>query len=705
MNASLTFEYPAWLLLVCLVAAVGYSLLLYYKNPFIKDPSTRQKTAFKVLAILRGIAVFLICFFLLSPLIKTESTEKQKPVVVVLQDDSKSISNTFKNDDSTKLVTGLQDLADELNGSFNVKYYSFAQELNANPDHTFNGTLTNLSRSLTDIYSLYGSQNLAGVVLASDGLYNEGSNPYYTVQAHARYPVYTIALGDTTPQQDLKIDRLYKTDIVYLNDRFQIDLELLAQHMTANTAVTISEVNSEGKLVELDRQPVNFEEEGKIYESHFVLKADKTGMRHYRVSLLPVEGEFTTSNNYRDIFIDVLDSRQKVLILALSPHPDIAAIRDAALANNNYEVTVKYSSDPINYSPKDYDLIILHQLPGKQQSAQQFIDQAKKSRTALWYILGSLSDVSTFNKLQQTVQITQNGNSFNEATGQVNPSFSLFTGMDKLNSQVGQLPPLYVPFGNYKLGPGAKVLLNQKIGSVATDYPMLAFNERLGEKTAVLTGEGLWRWRLYDYNFNGNHDMFNELVTKTIQYLSVRQDKRRFKVRPIKNIFMENDGIEFTGELYNESYELINTPDVKVTIKDSEGKEFPYIMSKTLNAYKLVTGNFPQGIYNYTASTEVDGEKLSYDGQFTISEQNLEASTTVANHQLLYQMSNVSGGNFYSLDQINDVAGQILSSSNTKPIIYSSFKTQPVINIKWLFAIILSLLAAEWFIRKYMGGY
>jgi hypothetical protein len=37
----------------------------------------------------------------------------------------------------------------------------------------------------------------------------------------------------------------------------------------------------------------------------------------------------------------------------------------------------------------------------------------------------------------------------------------------------------------------------------------------------------------------------------------------------------------FNGELYNEAYELVNTPDVKLNITDKSGKQYPFIFNKT----------------------------------------------------------------------------------------------------------------------------
>jgi hypothetical protein len=303
------------------------------------------------------------------------------------------------------------------------------------------------------------------------------------------------------------------------------------------------------------------------------------------------------------------------------------------------------------------------------------------------------------------VQISGSGQSLNEAIGALDVNFSLFTTSEQFRAQLPKLPPLYVPFGQFKTSPSSRVMLRQRIGSVNTEYPLLVFEENSGNKTAVLLGEGIWRWKLYDYRLNSSHESFNELVGKTIQYLAAKQDKRQFRVKPTKNIFLETESVDFTGELYNASYELVNDPEVSVTITDESGKEFPFQMNKTAKAYDLRAGTFPEGNYQFIARTTYNGNQLTQEGKFTISPLELESSNTVADHKLLYQISDNSGGQLYAPTQLDQLADNILAGNQSKPVLYSTYKTLPFINLKWIFAILMTLFAVEWFTRKYLGGY
>ncbi|MBK8388017.1 MAG: hypothetical protein IPL23_01455 [Saprospiraceae bacterium] len=85
-------------------------------------------------------------------------------------------------------------------------------------------------------------------------------------------------------------------------------------------------------------------------------------------------------------------------------------------------------------------------------------------------------------------------------------------------------------------------------------------------------GEGIWKWRMQDMIDFKNADLSGELINKTIQYLSVKDDKRKFRVNTSKNLYKENETVLFDAQLYNDAFEMINTPDVQLTLNNQAGK-------------------------------------------------------------------------------------------------------------------------------------
>ena len=210
---------------------------------------------------------------------------------------------------------------------------------------------------------------------------------------------------------------------------------------------------------------------------------------------------------------------------------------------------------------------------------------------------------------------------------------------------------------------------------------------------------------MYDYVLNTNQDATNELISKTIQYLVAKNDKKQFRVSQAKNVLNESESVILDAELYNDSYELVNEPDATVVIKNEDGKDFPFQFSKTTKSYSLDAGYFPSGNYTYDAKVVYNGKEFKDNGAFSISPIRLETINTTANHSLLNQLAVQSGGQMVYADQLEKLITTIEQSSSAKPVMRETIKTQSIINLKWIFFLILGLLGVEWFVRKFNGGY
>jgi hypothetical protein len=75
------------------------------------------------------------------------------------------------------------------------------------------------------------------------------------------------------------------------------------------------------------------------------LNADKKGVRKFTVSLAPVKNELSVQNNTETFYIEVLDARQKILLLYDGPHPDISVIKQSVESNRNFEVKAVLTTD------------------------------------------------------------------------------------------------------------------------------------------------------------------------------------------------------------------------------------------------------------------------------------------------------------------------------------------------------------------------
>lgn len=581
--------------------------------------------------------------------------------------------------------------------------YAFGNELKKTQDFPLTSKVTNISDAVDNVNDLYYNQNLGAVIIASDGIYNQGINPVYSA-AKSTYSIYTVVLGDTTIPKDLRFGNVYYNKITYLNDQFAIRADIEATHLQGKNAVlTVSELDN-GVAKSISTKTMVLNSDNFQQSQDFIIPANKVGIVHYQLSLTNLDGEVTYRNNVKDIYVEVLDGRQKILLVANSPHPDIAALKQAIESNKNYQLDVAYAAD-FNGKLNDYNLVILHQLPSANYGADNILQQAKALKKSILFVVSSQTATASLNKVQTTLNIAGNANRFNDVLARTNKDFNLFTISDATKLALTKLPPLENFFGDYKVSGTEQTMLFQRINNVETDYPLWLFADDLDSKIGIIAGEGLWRWKLYDYMQNKNFDAYNEIVTKTIQYLAVKGDKRPFQVTLPKNIFQDNEAITFEAQLYNANYEMVNTPDVDLKIKSEDGKEYPFKFNKTDKYYTLNAGFLPVGNYSYAATTKLGTNVYKAEGKFSISALQLEELRTVADHKVMYQLASQHHGQMYHANDFDKIADELLAKNQLKPILYDTFLTESAINLKWIFFLILILLSAEWFMRKYLGGY
>ena len=93
------------------------------------------------------------------------------------------------------------------------------------------------------------------------------------------------------------------------------------------------------------------------------------------------------------IVINVNESKENILILFNSPHPDISTIQSVLKKNPNYEVEFS-SIDKFNKSILKYNLVILHQLPSMTSSITNLLNEIIDKKVPTLFILGSQSSLN-----------------------------------------------------------------------------------------------------------------------------------------------------------------------------------------------------------------------------------------------------------------------------------------------------------------------
>jgi hypothetical protein len=140
-------------------------------------------------------------------------------------------------------------------------------------------------------------------------------------------------------------------------------------------------------------------------------------------------------------------------------------------------------------------------------------------------------------------------------------------------------------------------------------------------------------------------------------------------------------------------------------MSNQTGEEFDFTFDEQGENYFLNAGHLPTGDYSFNAEVTVGNETFTETGNFTVTVVNIENTLSRANHQVLYQLAGLSGGKFYLPEQTGRMLNDIQNGQKLKPTVYFQEMINELLNLRWLFVVVLVLLSVEWFLRKYWGIY
>jgi hypothetical protein len=693
---SFGISYWGIILLAVLVASLGVAALLYFRNKATKEIS---KTQLLTLAVLRFLSFFFVAFLLLSPFLRNLKKITQSPVVIAAWDNSTSVVNGEDSLACAKEITRMKaDLNRELGADYKVVNYSFGEKTESNRDLTFNEKQSNYSNMIASVFENHYNQNIGALIVVGDGIYNKGKNPLNMLD-QVNFPIYTVGLGDTSVISDASIQNVRVNRTAFSGNKFTAEVDVRFVKLR-NNSLKLSVFEGDKELESTVITPVN---DNYIVTKEFVLDAGAPGLKHLSVKIEVANNEKNTKNNYRSFVINVLENKQKILIVSDGIHPDVGAIKNTLEQLKAYTVSI-YTEEPYPDNIKDYNLLIINQLPTSSKSAADIVHLAKKNRLPVLFIIGNKTFLPQLNVLNQGVKIEPMAGNPEQAQSSYNPGFGTFSFSEDLIELVPQLPPLQVPFAHYSIDPMLSTVFYQRLKGIETAYPLIAVGKVDGRKTGFVFGEGIWRWRLFDYSQNQNHDRFNELITQIVQYLALRENEDNFIIN-YKPVYSEIEDVVLNAELYNDAYESVSSEEINVKLKNSNNEEFNFTFDAQGENYVLNAGHLPLGDYSFSAEVTVGKETYSENGSFTIVPVTLENIATQANHHLLYLLSESSGGQFYLPAQFNNLLSDLQSKNKLQTTSYFQEMITELINLRWIFIVFIFLLSVEWFLRKYWGLY
>ncbi|MDN3723463.1 VWA domain-containing protein [Aequorivita sp. SDUM287046] len=670
------------ILLISLAGVISIALAVFMYG--YKSKQTRLLRW--VFGILRFITLFSILILIINPKFKSETYTIEKPKLPVLIDNSASVGELGQTENVSGLIQKLKENS-ELNDKFDVSYFSFGNDFSESDSLNFEEKNTNISKALASTNELFKNQT-APTIIITDGNQTLGSD-YEFSSATYKNSIYPVILGDSIKYTDLKIEQLNTNRYAFLKNQFPVEVILT---YSGSIPVNSDFVITQGATT-VYRTNVSFSENESSKTLNFTLNASSVGLQKYTAQLLPLADEKNKTNNSKQFAVEVMDQATNVLVVSKISHPDLGALKKSITSNEQRTISFKKPAEAASIL-NDFQLVILYQ---PDRNFASVFDEIEKLNKNTWVISGLQTDWYFLNGAQDNFNKEASTQS-DDIQAELNSNYGTFAVE---NIGFDDFPPLQTEFGALVISVPNEVMLEQTVSGISNGNPLLATMEINGKRDAIWDGEGFWRWRANSFLQTESFQSFDDFVGNLVQYLASNKRRSRLEVSA-ETFYYNNNPIKISAQYFDKNYVFDSRASLNITVKNAETEQqtnFPMLLRN--NYFEVDLNSLPAGEYNYTVS--VANEAVSSSGNFTILDFNVEQQFLNADVSKLNRIAQNTGGKAYFTTQYDALIDALLENPNFQNIERSEQKVVPLIDWKYLLALIVLALAAEWFIRKYNG--
>ncbi|WP_300436175.1 VWA domain-containing protein [Christiangramia sp.] len=635
---------------------------------------------------LRTLAVFLVLLILINPKITSVEYELEKPELIILADNSQSISHLDQNQNISNISKNLAENA-KIKEIFQVNSFQFGEQIDITDSLDFTANQSNIYNALSESEKIF-SEKRSAIVMLTDGNQNLGRD-YKYFKSSQNTSVFPVILGDTTTHTDLSIERINSNRYAFLNNRFPVEAFL---NYTGNENITATvRIKNNGTVVHTEK--IQFSKDNRSQILRTDLPANSVGVKTYSLEIDFLENEKNKINNLQDFAVEVIDEQTSVLIVSDISHPDLGALQKSIESNQQRSVDIKYLNE-VKSQLSNYQLVILYQVNNKFNSL--FTEVLDKKINYL-VVTGSQTDWNYLSNLK--LGISKNSvNQPQEFFPVYNETFGSFQFED---IGFNDFPPLIDKFGSMEFEETKfHVMLFQEIEGVETEDPLIAVSQN-SPKSGFILGENIWRWRAKSYLDHKSFQKFDDFLGKLIQNLAKNSPRQRLTIDS-ENLYYSNENVVISAQYLDENYQFDAGASLKITMKNEvRDTSFTSDMILKNNFYQFGAVDLPSGEYSY--NVKVSGRNLAKSGNFKVVDFSTEQQFITANLSDMKTFAENNGSALYYEDQMEQLVNALVSSDKFKPVQKSQQKRLPLIDWYYLLFILVIVLAAEWFYRKYVG--
>ena len=708
-DISLHLAFPAFYFFLALILLGGYS---YYVYRYTIPPVSKSKKIF--LVSLRTIALLLLLFIFFEPVLTFTKKVILKPINLIFVDNSRSM----RIDDGTKRENNAREISEAFLSSpitTDDEVFLFGDRVRELPEDSlvnlnFNDAVTNISQIFSSIDK--AEKNYASITMITDGDVTSGSNSVYAAK-NLGLPVFTIGIGDTSQIIDIAVRRVLSNELLYSETPTTIEATIQQTGLTGKSVMlSLLEDN-----VIVEQKNIIMDKAG-IQNESFTYTPKTPGEKKLTVNVSHLPKEFSSANNSKVFYINVLSNKVRVMLLAGSPSSDAEFIKNSLKQDKNLNVKSliqisdsKFAEANNNAFADSADVFFMIGIPGSNSPADllnKVYNRIRNERIPFFIVITNGTDFNRLNNIQTELPFILK----NRPTGfgNVQPYIAeenknnpiIQNNAQNIMSSWNDLPPVYQPDYDFLPKPESNVIAKVKINNIVVNSPLIVSRSFSGRRSiAVLAGD-IWKWKLQ--TVRKRHDLFDRFILNSLKWLNASDQNKRIKISTTKKNYSVGELIEFTGQVYDESLNPVTNAEVKINIT-ADGKKYELEMQSTGNG--LYEGQIrinEKGDYTFNGQVFLDGTQIgSSNGRFNVGDMNIEMVNTRMNYELLNLLANETNGEFVFAKDYQQVIDKIkdIYSRAVKDKILTSDLT--LWSDEWLMILAIFLFSLEWFLRKRSG--
>jgi hypothetical protein len=635
---------------------------------------------------LRFATLFSILLLIINPKFVSETFTIEKPKLPVLVDNSASVKELNQVENVNAFISSLKE-NQALNDKFDLSFFSFGSVFTDSDSLTFSEKNTNISKALASVDELFKNET-APTLLITDGNQTLG-NDYEFYGLGLKNEVFPVILGDSTKYTDLKIELLNTNKYAFLKNQFPVETILVYSGTSpVNSQFIVKQRNSI-----IYKENLSFSAIDNTKTISFTIPASDVGLQKYNAQILPLRDEKNTTNNVKQFAVEVIDQATNILVVSDITHPDLGAFKKSISSNEQRRVTFKKPSEAVSIL-NDYQLVLLYQ---PDRNFRQIYSEIAKLKKNTFVITGLQTDWNFLNGIQKNYNRNVNNQS-EDVSGVLNPNYGTFA-IDDIG--FGNLKPLKTLFGDLEILAPHEVVLEQYIDGIASESPMLVTMEVSGIRHAIWDGEGLWKWRAQTFLDTDSFEEFDNFFGKIIQYLASNKRRSRLEVTN-ETFYYNNNTIKVSAQYFDQNFVFDSRASLIITVTNSETNDkvdLPMLLKN--NFYEIDLNSLPAGEYSY--SVAVSDQTVARSGSFTILDFNVEQQFLNAEVTKLRRLATNTDGKVFFITETEAMIDALMTDNRYQQIQKRAQKVVPLVDWKYLLGLIIVLLIAEWFIRKYNG--